>query len=68
MDFATLIVAFAARQSATHDFVLKFWPDEYEITLFPDGRAIIKGTRIPPSPAASTPLPGRVNQGVNRCA
>jgi molybdopterin-synthase adenylyltransferase len=26
------------------DFVLKFWPDPYEMTLFPDGRAIIKGT------------------------
>lgn len=27
-----------------NDFVLKFWRDEYEMTLFPDGRAIIKGT------------------------
>ena len=27
-----------------NDFVLKFWHDPYEITLFPDGRAIIKGT------------------------
>ena len=27
-----------------NDFVLKFWHDAYEITLFPDGRAIIKGT------------------------
>jgi molybdopterin/thiamine biosynthesis adenylyltransferase len=26
------------------DFVLKFWREPYEITLFPDGRAIIKGT------------------------
>lgn len=25
-------------------FVLKFWREPYEITLFPDGRAIIKGT------------------------
>jgi molybdopterin/thiamine biosynthesis adenylyltransferase len=25
-------------------FVLKFWHEPYEITLFPDGRAIIKGT------------------------
>lgn len=25
-------------------FVLKFWHDPYEMTLFPDGRAIIKGT------------------------
>ena len=27
-----------------NDFVLKFWRAPYEITLFPDGRAIIKGT------------------------
>jgi molybdopterin-synthase adenylyltransferase len=27
-----------------NSFVLKFWRDPYEITLFPDGRAIIKGT------------------------
>ena len=27
-----------------NDLVLKFWRDDYEITLFPDGRAIIKGT------------------------
>jgi adenylyltransferase/sulfurtransferase len=27
-----------------NEFVLKFWRDPYEITLFPDGRAIIKGT------------------------
>jgi molybdopterin/thiamine biosynthesis adenylyltransferase len=27
-----------------NDFVLKFWHDCYEMTLFPDGRAIIKGT------------------------
>jgi adenylyltransferase/sulfurtransferase len=27
-----------------NDFVLKFWRDPYELTLFPDGRAIIKGT------------------------
>ena len=27
-----------------NDFVLKFWHDPYELTLFPDGRAIIKGT------------------------
>lgn len=26
------------------DFVLRFWHDPYEMTLFPDGRAIIKGT------------------------
>ena len=27
-----------------NQFVLKFWRDPYEVTLFPDGRAIIKGT------------------------
>jgi molybdopterin-synthase adenylyltransferase len=26
------------------DFILKFWKEPYEMTLFPDGRAIIKGT------------------------
>lgn len=30
-----------------NDFVLKFWRDSYEMTLFPDGRAIIKGTSDP---------------------
>jgi molybdopterin-synthase adenylyltransferase len=29
------------------DFVLKFWREPYEVTLFPDGRAIIKGTTDP---------------------
>jgi len=27
-----------------NDFVLKFWTTPYEMTIFPDGRAIIKGT------------------------
>jgi molybdopterin/thiamine biosynthesis adenylyltransferase len=27
-----------------NDFVLKFWKESFEMTLFPDGRAIIKGT------------------------
>ena len=27
-----------------NQFVLKFWREPYELTLFPDGRAIIKGT------------------------
>jgi len=30
-----------------NDFVLKFWLEPYEMTLFPDGRAIIKGTTDP---------------------
>jgi adenylyltransferase/sulfurtransferase len=27
-----------------NEFVLKFWREPYEMTLFPDGRAIVKGT------------------------
>ena len=27
-----------------NNFILKFWHEPYELTLFPDGRAIIKGT------------------------
>lgn len=27
-----------------NEFILKFWRDPYELTLFPDGRAIVKGT------------------------
>jgi molybdopterin/thiamine biosynthesis adenylyltransferase len=27
-----------------NEFILRFWHDPYELTLFPDGRAIIKGT------------------------
>ncbi len=27
-----------------NEFVLKFWHEPYEMTLFPDGRAIVKGT------------------------
>lgn len=30
-----------------NEFVLKFWREPYEMTLFPDGRAIIKGTVDP---------------------
>ncbi len=30
-----------------NEFVLKFWHQPYEMTLFPDGRAIIKGTSDP---------------------
>jgi adenylyltransferase/sulfurtransferase len=30
-----------------NEFVLKFWREPYELTLFPDGRAIIKGTVDP---------------------
>jgi len=30
-----------------NEFVLKFWREPYEMTLFPDGRVIIKGTTDP---------------------
>ena len=30
-----------------NDMILKFWHKDHEITLFPDGRAIIKGTTDP---------------------
>ena len=30
-----------------NEFVLKFWHEAYEMTVFPDGRAIIKGTTDP---------------------
>lgn len=48
MDFESLDRSLRAHGKVRHtDFVLKFWPDDYEITLFPDGRAIIKGTTDP---------------------
>jgi molybdopterin-synthase adenylyltransferase len=34
-------------QVRQNGFVLKFWHNSYEITVFPDGRAIIKGTTDP---------------------
>ena len=27
-----------------NEFALRFWREPYEMTIFPDGRAIIKGT------------------------
>jgi molybdopterin/thiamine biosynthesis adenylyltransferase len=48
MDFVALDRSLQPHGKVRHtDFVLKFWPDGYEITLFPDGRAIIKGTTNP---------------------
>jgi molybdopterin-synthase adenylyltransferase len=45
IDFAELNRRLAPHGTVRHnDFVLKFWHDPYELTLFPDGRAIIKGT------------------------
>ncbi|HEY4901212.1 MAG TPA: hypothetical protein VIH91_10385 [Terriglobales bacterium] len=45
IDFAELTRRLAPHGTVKHnEFVLKFWHDPYEMTLFPDGRAIIKGT------------------------
>lgn len=45
IDFAEMTGRLQPHGTVKHnDFVLKFWRDPYEITLFPDGRAIIKGT------------------------
>ncbi len=45
IDFAEMDRRLQPHGSVRHnDFVLKFWHDPYEMTLFPDGRAIIKGT------------------------
>jgi molybdopterin-synthase adenylyltransferase len=45
IDFAEMNRRLSPHGAVRHnDFVLKFWRDPYEMTLFPDGRAIIKGT------------------------
>jgi len=45
IDFAEMNLRLQPHGAVRHnDFVLKFWRDPYEMTLFPDGRAIIKGT------------------------
>jgi adenylyltransferase/sulfurtransferase len=45
MDFAELSSRLQPLGAVRHnEFVLKFWREPYEMTLFPDGRAIIKGT------------------------
>jgi adenylyltransferase/sulfurtransferase len=45
VDFAEMSFRLKPHGVVRHnDFVLKFWHDPYEMTLFPDGRAIIKGT------------------------
>jgi adenylyltransferase/sulfurtransferase len=45
VDFAEMSARLVAHGTVKHNaFVLKFWRDPYEMTLFPDGRAIIKGT------------------------
>ena len=45
VDFAEMTARLQPHGTVRHnDFVLKFWREPYEMTLFPDGRAIIKGT------------------------
>jgi adenylyltransferase/sulfurtransferase len=45
LDFAEMNLRLTPHGTVRHnDFVLKFWREPYEMTLFPDGRAIIKGT------------------------
>ncbi len=45
VEFAELSSRLQPLGTVRHnEFVLKFWREPYEMTLFPDGRAIIKGT------------------------
>jgi molybdopterin/thiamine biosynthesis adenylyltransferase len=45
VDFAELSSRLQPHGNVRHnEYVLKFWREPYEMTLFPDGRAIIKGT------------------------
>src|ERR1700726_1032231 len=45
IDFAEMQQRLQAHGTVRHnEFVLKFWREPYEMTLFSDGRAIIKGT------------------------
>jgi molybdopterin-synthase adenylyltransferase len=45
IDFVEMDRRLQSHGTVRHnDFVLKFWHEPYEMTLFPDGRAIIKGT------------------------
>lgn len=45
VNFAEMSARLESHGTVKHNaFVLKFWRDPYEMTLFPDGRAIIKGT------------------------
>lgn len=45
IDFADMSRKLLPHGRVQHnDFVLKFWVEPYELTLFPNGRAIVKGT------------------------
>jgi len=45
LDFSQMAERLGPHGTVRHNaFVLKFWREPYEMTFFPDGRAIIKGT------------------------
>jgi molybdopterin/thiamine biosynthesis adenylyltransferase len=45
VNFGEMQARLAPHGTVRHnEFILKFWHEPYEMTLFPDGRAIIKGT------------------------
>ncbi len=45
IDFGEISARLQPHGTVRHnEFVLKFWREPFEMTLFPDGRAIIKGT------------------------
>lgn len=45
VDFNEITARLQPHGTVKHNnFILKFWREPYELTLFPDGRAIIKGT------------------------
>ena len=45
VDFGEISLRLQPHGKVRHnDYVLRFWREPYELTLFPDGRAIIKGT------------------------
>jgi len=48
LNFTELSARLRPHGTVRHsDFILKFWREPYELTVFPDGRAIIKGTTEP---------------------
>jgi adenylyltransferase/sulfurtransferase len=45
IDFSEITRRLTPHGKVRHnEFILRFWREPYELTLFPDGRAIIKGT------------------------
>ena len=48
LDLAALTITLSALADVrANEFALRFFPEPYEMTIFPDGRAIIKGTTDP---------------------